>query len=292
MSPKGFFGLIIAVIVLMVISGAVYIVPETQRAVLLQFGQLVKNDIKPGIHFKIPFIDVVQKFDVRILTLDVPKKEYLTIEKKPLVVDSFVIWKISDVSKYYTSTSGDQTRAAMLLTSRIDNGLRDQFAVRNMHEVISSQREDLMDKLTADLDKVTEKEFGIKLIDIRIKGIDLPSSVSADVYRRMRTEREKEAQQHRSTGREVAEGIKASADRQKIEIEADAYKVAQKTRGEGDELAADIYAKAYNQNKGFFRFYRSLIAYEQVFSNKSDIMVIKPDSDFFKYLKNPKGTEQ
>jgi membrane protease subunit HflC len=292
MSPKGFFGLIVAVILLMVISGSVYIVPETQRGVMLEFGQLVKNDIKPGIHFKIPFIDVVMKFDVRVLTLDAPKKEYLTIEKKPLVVDSYVIWQISDVGKYYTSTSGDESRAAMLLSSRIDNGLRDQFAVRNMHEVVSSQREDLMDKLTTDLDKVTEQAFGIKLIDIRIKGIDLPSSVSADVFRRMRTEREKEAQQHRSTGREAAEGIKASADRQKIEIEADAYKVAQKTRGEGDEMAANVYAKAYNQNKEFFRFYRSLLAYEQSFSNKSDIMVIKPDGDFFKYLKDPKGMQK
>jgi len=289
MNPKGFIGLIVLVLVLMIVSGSFYIVPETKRAVVLEFGEMIKNDIPPGLHFKIPFVDVVKQYDVRILTLDAPPREYLTIEKKPLVVDSYVVWKIINVGKYYKSTLGSERRAAMLISSRIENGLRDKFAVRNMHEVVSSQRELLMKNLTKQLDGVTEKAFGIKIVDIRIKGINLPASVSADVYRRMRTEREKEAQQRRSTGREAAEGIKASADRQKVQIEANAYKIAQKTRGEGDEQAAMIYAKAYGKDKEFFAFYRSLQAYESTFSNKADLMVLKPDSNFLRYLVNPKG---
>ncbi len=289
MGPKAISIIFVALIVLVVGSSSIYVVPETQSAVQLRFGELIKNDIQPGLHFKAPMIDDIKKFDVRVLTLDVPTREYLTIEKKPLEVDSFVTWQIQDVAQYYKSTSGDEGRAVSLLSSRIDNGLRDQFGVRTMHEVISGQRDELMLELTKAMSLVSEEEFGIKIVDIRIKGIDLPKSVSGDVYRRMRTEREKEAQEHRSKGNELAEGIKADADRQDTVIRAEAYRESEETRGEGDEVAAQIYADAYTKNAEFYSFYRSLSAYESAFSNKGDILVIDPDSDFLKYLNQSQG---
>lgn len=289
MGPKAISIIFVALIVLVVGSSSVYVVSETESAVKLRFGELIKNEISPGLHFKAPMIDEIKKFDIRVLTLDVPTREYLTIEKKPLEVDSFVTWQIINVAKYYKSTSGDEARAVSLLSSRIDNGLRDQFGIRTMHEVISGQRDELMSELTAAMSLVAGEEFGIKIVDIRIKGIDLPKSVSADVYRRMRTEREKEAQEHRSMGRELAEGIKADADRQETVIRAEAYRDSETTRGEGDEIAAQIYADAYTQNAEFYSFYRSLSAYESAFSNKGDILVIDPDSDFLKYLNQSQG---
>ncbi len=289
MGPKAIGILFAALIVLVVGSSSIYVVPETQSAVKLRFGELVKNEIQPGLHFKYPAIDEIRKFDIRILTLDVPAREYLTIEQKPLVVDSFVTWQVGDVAKYYKSTSGDESRAVMLLSSRIDNGLRDQFGIRTMHEVISGQRDELMVDLTKAMNEVMTAEFGISIVDIRIKGIDLPKSVSSDVYRRMRSEREKEAQEHRSKGNELAEGIKADADRQKIVVEAEAYRESEITRGEGDEIAAKIYADAYTQDAEFYSFYRSLSAYESSFSNKGDILVIDPESDFLKYLNQSQG---
>ncbi len=292
MGPKAISIIFVALIVLVVGSSSIYVVPETQSAVKLRFGELIQNDITPGLHFKAPMIDDIKKFDVRVLTLDVPTREYLTIEKKPLEVDSFVTWQIENVAKYYKSTSGEEGRAVSLLSSRIDNGLRDQFGVRTMHEVISGQRDELMLELTKAMSLVAEEEFGIKIVDIRIKGIDLPKSVSGDVYRRMRTEREKEAQEHRSKGRELAEGIKADADRQDTVIRAEAYRDSEETRGEGDEIAAQIYADAYTQNAEFYSFYRSLSAYESAFSNKSDILVIDPDSDFLKYLNQSQGKKK
>jgi len=292
MGPKAIGILFVALIVLVVGSSSIYVIPETQSAVKLRFGELIENDIPPGLHFKAPMIDNIKKFDIRVLTLDVPTREYLTIEKKPLEVDSFVTWQIENVAQYYRSTSGDEGRAVSLLSSRIDNGLRDQFGVRTMHEVISGQRDELMSELTKVMSLVAEKEFGIKIVDIRIKGIDLPGSVSQDVYRRMRTEREKEAQEHRSKGFELAEGIKADADRQDTVIRAEAYRESESTRGEGDEIAAQIYADAYTQNSEFYSFYRSLSAYESAFSNKGDILVIDPDSDFLKYLNKSDGKKK
>ena len=292
MSPKAIGIIVVALIVLVIGSASIYVVPETQSGVRLRFGELVENEIQPGLHFKAPMIDEVRQFDVRILTLDVPAREYLTIEQKPLVVDSFVTWQVSDVAKYYKSTSGDESRAVMLLSSRIDNGLRDQFGIRTMHEVISGQRDELMIELTQAMNTVMSEEFGIEIVDIRIKGIDLPKTVSSDVYRRMRSEREKEAQEHRSKGRELAEGIKADADRQKIVVEAEAYRESEVTRGEGDEIAAQIYADAYSKNAEFYSFYRSLSAYEDSFSSKGDVLVVDPDSDFLKYLNQSQGKKK
>ncbi|PID44442.1 MAG: HflC protein [Proteobacteria bacterium] len=278
-----------ALLVYFLASASLYIVDETERAVLLRFEKLSETDIQPGLHAKLPFIDEVIKFDIRVLTLDSPEREYLTVEQKPLVVDSYATWRIVDVAAFYKSTSGDEQRAVSLMSSRIDNGLRDQFGVRTMHEVISGERDELMHEITDIIDEFTRKEFGIQVLDIRVKAIDLPKDVSSDVFRRMRTAREKIAQDHRSKGKELAEGIRADADRQKAIVEAEAYRDAETIRGEGDEIAARIYADAYNQDPEFYAFYRSLSAYEKTFASTTDIMVIDPRSDFLRYLKDSKG---
>ncbi|ARU55910.1 membrane protease subunit HflC [Oleiphilus messinensis] len=282
--------LVIAVLGLVgfwIVSSCLFIVNEPERAVLLRFGKLHHANIDPGLHFKLPVgIDEVRKFDTRVLALDSTPREYLTVEQKPLVVDSYATWRIVDVAKFYTSTSGDESRAARLLSSRIDNGLRDQFGVRTMHEVISGQRDELMHEITEIIDQFTRSEFGIEVLDIRVKAIDLPTDVSTDVFRRMRTAREKIAQDHRSKGKELAEGIRADADRQQTIIEAQAYKESERIRGEGDEIAAKIYADAYSRNPEFYAFHRSLKAYEETFSSKADLMVIDPESEFFRYLKH------
>lgn len=285
-----FLGLLFSVLAVYLIgSGSLYIVDEKERGVLLRFGKLNESNIEPGLHVKVPFIDQVLRFDTRVLTLDSPEREYLTVEQKPLVVDSYATWRIVDVAKFYKSTSGDEQRAISLMSSRIDNGLRDQFGVRTMHEVISGERDELMHAITRIIDQFTRDEFGIEVLDIRVKAIDLPTDVSNDVYRRMRTAREKIAQDHRSKGKELAEGIRADADRQQTIITAEAFRDGERIRGEGDEIAAKTYADAYNQDREFYAFYRSLKAYEQTFSAQGDLMVIDPESDFLRYLKDSSG---
>lgn len=289
MSGKSMAGLVIALLVLVVGFNSLYIIKETDRAVLLRFGEIVDPDIDPGLHFKIPVMNKVRKFDGRIQTLDAQAQAYLTIEKKRLIVDSFIKWRVVEPQKYYTATSGDQFRAAERLFPSVDAGLRNQFGERTLTEVVSGERDELMVELTATLSDVAREELGIELIDIRVKKIDLPQEVSNSVYDRMRTEREREARELRSRGQELAEGIRADADRQKAVIEANAYRDAQQLRGEGDALAAKIYADAYNQDAEFYSFYRSLNAYKEAFNQQGDIMVLKPDSDFFRYLTQPDG---
>ena len=224
-------------------------------------------------------------FDVRVLAMALPTKSYLTIEKKPLDVDSYATWRIVNVGEFYRTTSGNEANAMTLLEARIDKGLRDQFGKRTMHEVVAGEREELMGELTSSLDAIARQEFGIEIIDIRVRAIDLPANVSASVYERMESERLKIAQEHRSKGEELAEGIRADADRQKVVFEAEAYKQAEQIRGEGDAIAARIYADAFSRNAEFYAFSRSLKAYEETFSKKSDIMVIEPDSQFLRFLK-------
>ncbi|WP_111495696.1 MULTISPECIES: protease modulator HflC [Marinobacter] len=290
MSPKAVLGLAGALIVVLIVSSSVYIIPETHRGVLLRFGELIETDIPAGLHFKVPVIDQVREFDVRVMTNDLPARQYLTIEKKPLDVDSYIAWRIQDVDQYYRATGGDELNAISLLSSRVDNGLRDEFGVRTMHEVVSGQRDELMEKLVTRIDETLIDELGVKVLDIRVKAIELPQSVSENVYRRMRTEREKLAQEFRSRGRELAEGIRADADRQRTVVLAEAYSKAETTRGEGDGEAASIYADAYQADEEFYRFYRSLTAYEKTFTNKDDIMVIDSNSDFMRYMENLQGT--
>jgi membrane protease subunit HflC len=286
MGAKGVVGLAGALIVVLVVLSSVYIIPETHRGVLLRFGELIETDIQAGLHFKVPVIDQVREFDVRLLTTDLPSRQYLTVEKKPLDVDSYIAWKIRDVDQFYRATGGDEFRASSLLLSRVDNGLRDEFGVRTMVEVVSGQRDALMNELTAELNTYVADEYGIEVIDVRVKRIDLPDDVRSSVYERMTSERQREAQQLRSRGNELAIGIEADADRQEAVLLVEAYRDSERIRGDGDTQAAAIYSAAYTQDPEFYSFTRSLNSYRDTFSSKSDVMLLDPESDYFKYLRS------
>lgn len=273
-------------VVVLLVSNAVYIVHETQRAIQLRFGAVTRFDIEPGLHFKIPLAEEVKRFDGRVLTVDAPEERYFTLEQKPLRVDSFAKWRVGDVARYYTSTSGDEVRARNLLQERINEGLRNQISRRDMHEVISGERDQLMLELTTNLNEVLSREIGIEVIDVRVKRIDLPTDVENSVYQRMNSAREIEAKQYRASGEEKAIGIRADADRQATVIQAEAYREAEEMRGFGDAAAAKTYAEAFNKDAEFYAFYRRVTAYPNVFSNKNDQFVLDPNSDFFRYLKS------
>lgn len=281
-------GLIALLFVLFVASSSLFVVKETERAVKLEFGEVVEADIKPGLHWRIPIMHKIRKFDSRILTMDASPVRFLTLDKKSLIIDSFAKWRIVDVEKYYTATNGEEARTYALLAQRINDGLRNEVGVRDMHEVVSGRRDELMTQLTAKLNQVALQELGVEVVDIRVKQVDLPADVRQSVYERMKTERQQEAREHRARGKELAEGIRASADREKIIIESEAYRQAEIIRGEGDAEATAIYAKAYDKDAEFYAFWRSLNAYQQTFSSKSDILLLKPDSDFFRYLNQSK----
>ena len=276
------------VILVILLTQSLYVVKETQRAVLLRFGEIIQFDVSPGLHFKFPILNTVRKFDSRILTLDAAPQRYLTSEKKALMVDSFVKWRVKDVAKYFTTSGGDEERLKRLLIQRIDTGLRNEFGVRTVKEVVSGERDELMNKLATQLDLIAQRELGIEVIDLRVKKIDLPTEVSESVYNRMRTERERLARELRAQGNEVAAEIRAKADKSKTVILADAYREAEETKGDGDATATATYASAYSKNAEFYDFTRSLKAYQATFENKSDILLIDPESDFFKYLDNSK----
>jgi len=277
-------GVIVAVV--LVTANTLFVVKETERAVLLQFGELVQPDLEPGLHIKVPIVNTVRKFDGRILTLDSPSQRYLTLEQKALLVDSYAKFRIIDVGQFYVSTQGSTSNAAALLSNRINDGLRDQFGNRTLQEVVAGEREALMVALTTELNESTAADIGIEVIDVRVKRIDLPDDVRSSVYERMTTERNREAQELRSRGEELAIGIRADADRQARVYIAEAYRDAEQTRGEGDAEATGIYAEAYTKDPEFFAFTRSLNSYRETFGNKSDIMLLDPESDYFKYLKN------
>jgi membrane protease subunit HflC len=289
MNGKSVLAALVAALSIMLISNSLYIVKETERAVLLRFGQVVNPDIKPGLHAKIPFVNNVRFFDARVLTVDALPERFLTLEKKAVIVDSYAKWKVSDVAKYYTATGGDENRAQSLLAQRINNGLRNEVAVRTLHEVVSGERDELMTDITTTLNIVANEELGVEVVDVRVKKIDLPPAVSESVFLRMNAEREKEARELRSQGRELAEGIRASADREVTILKAGAYKESELVRGDGDATAASVYADAFNQDKEFYSFTRSLRAYQDAFQSKGDILLLEPDSDFFQYLKSSTG---
>ncbi|MDA1076352.1 MAG: protease modulator HflC [Proteobacteria bacterium] len=281
--------LIVAIIVLgalFVTANSVFIVKQTERAILLRFGAVTRADVEPGLHFKIPIAEDIKIFDARVLTLDSQAETYFTLEKKPLIVDSFAKWRIKDVQKYYTASSGDERRARQVIEERVNEGLRNQISRRDMHEVISGERDQLMQELTNDLNLVMLNAMGVEVIDVRVKRIDLPPDVSSSVYERMNSERQIEARQYRAQGRELALGIRADADRQTVVISAEAYRESEQQRGEGDAKSAAIYANAFNKDPEFYEFYRSINAYAKVFGNKGDLLVLDPSSEFFKYLKN------
>ena len=272
------------VVALLVGSQFIYRVTEIERGVLLRFGQLAEADIKPGLHFKIPIVNNVRKFDARIITLEPPEAEYLTIEKKALIVDYYVKWRIANVAKFYTATNGDETVANRILSARVDTTLRNQFGERTVFEVVSGERDLLIDEIIEELNNVAQQELGIAVIDVRIKKINLPRNVSAAVFERMTTERERLAQELRSQGQEASEGIRADADKQSEIIEAEAFRDAEKIRGEGDAEAARIYAQAYSRNPEFYEFYRTINAYREIFKNSGDLLVLEPDSEFLQLL--------
>ncbi|GHD38829.1 protease modulator HflC [Parahalioglobus pacificus] len=289
MSGRNVTIILVAVLGLFVLSNSLYVIKETERGVLLRFGEVVDPDITPGLHFKVPFVNNVRKFDGRVLTVDSQPERFFTQEKKALIVDSYAKFRVADTAKFYTATNGEESRAMGLLSQRINDGLRNQVAVRTIQEVVSGERDQLMEAITAQLDVVARDELGVEVVDVRVKQIDLPPDVSESVYRRMNAEREKEAREHRAQGRELAEGIQAAADREVTVISANAYRDAEQIRGDGDAEATRIYADSFNQDPEFYSFTRSLRAYQDAFQGSGDVLLIQPDSEFFRYLKDPKG---
>jgi membrane protease subunit HflC len=280
---------IVLLLLLIGANSSLYVVSEFERGVKLQFGKLVEADIQPGLHVKIPFVDNVRIFDARILTVDAQPASFFTVEKKRLIVDSYAKWRIANVETYYKATGGVESVAHNRLANRVNNGLRNQFGTRTLHEVVSGERDLLMKNITDELNASVLSSLGIEVVDVRVKRIDLPQEVSSQVFRRMTAERDKEARELRSTGKERAEKIRASADRERTIEVANAYRDAEELRGEGDAKAAAVYAAAYQQDPEFYAFMRSLNAYKAAFANKGDIMLVEPDSDFFKYLNQQRG---
>jgi membrane protease subunit HflC len=275
-------------LILIVLSMSVFKVDQRQHAIMFEWGKVVRTDFKPGLHFKVPFMNKVLKFDSRILSLDAKPERFLTVEKKFVLVDYFVKWRITNVNKFYTAVNGRIERARQRMARIINDNLKTEVAKRNITDVISGERSEIMDIMQRKANK-DAAVFGVEILDVRIKRVDLPEEVSNSVYARMRAERKKEANDYRSKGAEAAERIRADADRQRTIILADAYRKSQQIRGEGDGRASGIYAKAYNRNPEFFSLYRSLSAYRKSFE-KGDVMVIEPDSEFFKYFKQYKNS--
>jgi len=282
------FGAVIAgaIALLLVLSASMFVVDQRQNAIVFRLGEVVSIKKDPGLYFKVPMLDNVRYFDVRILTIDTAEPErFLTSEKKNVLVDLFVKWRITDVRSYFTSVGGDELRAQTRLLQTINDGLRAEFGNRTVHDVVSGERDKIMDLMRKKANEDASK-IGVEVLDVRLKRVDLPQEVSESVYRRMEAERKRVANELRSTGSAESEKIRADADKQKEVILAEAYRDAQRIKGEGDAKASAIYAKAYEINPEFYAFYRSLEAYRASFKNKSDVMVLEPNSDFFKYMKS------
>ncbi|SFV76558.1 HflC protein [hydrothermal vent metagenome] len=277
--------IVIVAVVLLVLGSSLYTVSETQVAIKLRLGEIVAVEDAPGLKFKMPFVNNVVKFDNRIQTLDTPPERFLTGEKKNVIVDSFVKWRISDAEQFYKATGGIVTRANNRLAQIIKNGLKSEFSKRSISDVVSGERAEIMSNIV-EMAREDFSEFGIDIIDVRIKRIDLSQEVSNSVYRRMRAERQRVAKEFRSKGAQEAEIIRAAADRERTVILANAYRDSEKIRGEGDATSANNYAQAYNQNTDFYSFYRSLESYKKSFSSQSDIMVLNPNTEFFRHF-NP-----
>ena len=273
---------------LAVLTGmSVFTVDQRERAIVFQLGEIMEVITEPGLHFKWPLIQNVRMFDGRILTLDTPDTErFITSEKKNLLVDSFVKWRIEDVKQYYVSVSGDESQAHNRLAQWVNSALREEFGKRTVHDVVSGERDKMMEAVR---EKVIEdaKALGVLIVDVRLKRVELPQEVSESVFRRMDAERKAVASELRSQGSSDAEKIRAEADREREVIVAEAYKQAQRVKGEGDRKASAIYAQAFNENPEFYAFYRSMEAYRAGFSKRSDVMVMDPNSEFFRYFKNP-----
>jgi membrane protease subunit HflC len=272
---------------LVAISLSVFTVGETERVIKFQLGEIVGTDFQPGIHFKLPFINNVKKFDARVLTMDSTPERFLTAEKKNVIVDSFVKWRIGDVKSFYTSVAGDVGQANIRLDQIIKDAFRSEFSKREIRQLVSTDRSIIRDALITNVSPQAAK-LGINIVDVQVKRIDLPSEVSSSVYQRMEAERARVAREFRSQGSEAAERIRADADKQREIILANAYRDSEVLRGEGDAKAAETFAKAYGEDSDFYAFYRSMIAYKQSLGKSGNVMVLEPNSDFFRFFKNQK----
>ena len=285
MNSKLNFVVLGVVTVLVVVAMSIFTVDQRQYALVFQLGEVKRVISEPGLNFKMPMIQNVRLFDKRILTLDNNEPErFITSEKKNVLVDSYIKWRIIDPNLYYISVGGDEARAKTRLNQTVNAGLREEFGKRTVHDVISGEREKIMDDMREKADADARK-IGVQIVDVRLKRVELPNEVSEAVYRRMEAERKRVANELRSEGSAEAEKIRADADRQREVIVANAYRDAQKIKGDGDAQATAIYAKAFNQNPEFYAFYRSLEAYRGSFKNKGDLLVVEPGSEFFKYMK-------
>ena len=277
------------VLVLLLASGTLFTVDQRQNAIVFQLGEVKEVVTRAGLHFKWPLIQNVQVFDMRILTFDdAEPQRFLTSGNRPVLVDSFVKWRISDVNLYYISVQGDELRAMTRIRQTIAGSLREEFGVRTLHDVVSGQREDIMSRVRTKTDQDL-KRIGVEVVDVRLKRVDLPQEVSESVFGRMQAERKRIANELRSTGGAEAERVRADADRQREIITAEAYRDAQRIKGEGDAKASAIYANAFSQNPEFYSFYRSMEAYRLAFRGKNDLLLLEPTSDFFRYLKDSQG---
>ena len=267
-------------------SSSLYIVDQRQQAIVFQLGEVVDVKTSPGLYFKLPLVQNVRFFESRIMTMDTVEPErFITSEKKNVLVDLFVKWRIVDVKQYYISVRGDEMLAQTRLAQTVNSSMRDEFGNRTVHDVVSGERDKIMEIMRQKADADARK-IGVEVVDVRLKRVDLPMEVSESVYRRMEAERKRVANELRSTGSAESEKIRADADRQREVLLAEAYRTAQDVKGQGDAKSSSIYAAAFQQNPEFYSFYRSLEAYKQTFRNKTDMMVLEPSSDFFKYLKN------
>ena len=284
---QGFGSVLVVLIIALVVAAlSMFVVDQRQNALVFRLGEVIDIKKEPGLYFKVPLLDNVRYFDVRILTIDTPEAErFLTSEKKNVLVDLFVKWRITDVRQYYVSVRGEESAAQTRLQQTINDGLRAEFGNRTVHEVVSGERDQIMELMR---NKANEdaKKIGVEVLDVRLKRVDLPQEVSEAVYRRMEAERKRVANELRSTGSAESEKIRADADRQREVIVAEAYRDAQRIKGEGDAKATATYARAYEPNAEFYSFYRSLEAYKQSFRNRGDVLLLEPNSEFFKYLKS------
>jgi len=278
--------LVVAVLIAILLSSSLYTVKETQVALKLRLGEIVSIENEPGLKFKTPFVNNVVRFDKRIQTLDSAAESFLTVEKKNVVVDSFVKWRIVDTQKFYISTGGAMAQANLRLAQNNQDALRSEFSKRTIIEVISDEREAIMASVKGKLKAIAEDEYGIEVVDVRIKRIELSQEVRNSVYSRMETERKGLANKYRANGAEEAEKIQAFADKERTIILANAYRDSEKIRGEGDAISASNYAEAYSQDVDFYSFYRSLESYKKSFNEQGDILVLNPDSEFFRHF-NP-----
>ncbi len=286
MTPNKLLAVFVALLLVSLMWGSVFTVNQTEKAIKFRLGEIVKDDYTPGLHFKLPIINNVKKFDARIQTMDTKPERFLTAEKKNVIVDSFVKWRIGNVATFYTVVAGDIDQANLRLDQIIKDAFRSEFSKRDIKQLISTDRSAIRDILTNN-SKTVAAALGMEIVDVQVMRIDLPPEVSSSVFRRMEAERERVAREFRSQGAEAAERIRADADRQRVVTLANAFRDAEKLRGEGDATAAEIYAKAFGADTEFFTFYRSLNAYKKTFSSSS-MIVLNPDSDFFQYFNKQK----